>query len=194
MTNVRKMSKTTFSLLFFVILVVVLMSLSQSATGGVFYKLNELLSSKRMIGGYHSFLITLSFWILLIAGFVDSALRELKGIYVLTSFIIPIVLNVIVFFVSLIGLASIIDVRVFWALYYIGEIICIRVMFNKLSHLNVAKPFGMIDFAKGMFKEQEITGLNTIDFFVVFWSRIIVLVDWILLLISFSIYFLLLFI
>lgn len=188
MTNVRKMSKTAFSLLFFVILFAVLMSLSHSATGGVFYKLNEILSSKRMIGGYHSFIITLSFWILLIAGFIDSALRELKGIYVLTSFIIPIVLCVIVFCISLVGLATYIDIRVFWLLYYIGEIICIRVMFNKISYLKEAKPFGMIAFAKGMFKEQDITGTNSTDFFVVFWLRIIIFVDWILLLISFAIY------
>ena len=144
MTNVRKMSKTAFSLLFFVILFAVLMSLSHSATGGVFYKLNEILSSKRMIGGYHSFIITLSFWILLIAGFIDSALRELSGIYVLTSFIIPIVLCVIVFFISLVGLAAYIDIRIFWMLYYIGEIICVRVMFNKISYLKEAKPTAML--------------------------------------------------
>lgn len=76
MTTVRKTAKTTVTLIILATGLALLMRWCGTLSGEFFYKMEFLLNSKTQIGGFHSFLIRVSFWLLLIASGIEAVYRE----------------------------------------------------------------------------------------------------------------------
>lgn len=180
---VRKTTKTTLTLIILAIGIALLMRWCGTLSGEFFYKMELLLNSKGRIGGFHSFLISISFWLLLIAAGIEAVFREKNGFYVFGSFAAPIFFSLSVAAWGLAATSTRVNVIWFWLFYYAGLIICIRIAYGRLSSIKGAAPSKL----KQLFTNppsKNVGDISLIDRSVLYVTQIVMLTAWFALLIS----------
>lgn len=187
MTTVRKTSKTTVTLIILAIGLALLMRWCGTLSGEFFYKMEFLLNSKTQIGGFHSFLIRLSFWLLLIASGIEAVYREKNGVYALGSFGVPIIFSACVAVWGLVATSTRVNILWFWLFYYIGLILCVRISYSRLSNIKGAGPSKIKLLLKSPPSKND-GDISIIDRSVLYVVRIMMLVVWFVILISTIVY------
>lgn len=183
MTTVRKTTKTTVTLIILAVGLALLMRWCGTLSGEFFYKMEALLISKAQIGGFHSFLIPLSFWLLLIASGIESVYREKSGVYAFGSFGVPIIFSACVAVWGLVATSTRVNILWFWLFYYIGLIICVRISYSRLSNIKGAGPSKIKLLLKSPPSKND-GDVSIIDRSVLYVAKIVMLVDWIAVLIA----------
>lgn len=175
--TVRKIAKTTFSLLILALGMLILTRWCNAQSDGFAYRIRLLLWSKAQIGSVHSFLVSFSFWMLLLSSAVDSVFREKSGLYIFDSFGIPIALfSYVAIWVAFARSANI-DIRWFWLFYYIVLIICMKISFNGLSNIKGGGASKLKVFLKTPPKENDVD-VHIFDRYVLWVVRAILLFLW----------------
>lgn len=187
MTTVRKTAKATVTLIILAIGLTLLMRWCGTLPGEFFYKIESLLNSKTQIGGFHSFLIRLSFWLLLIASGLEAVFREKNGVYILTSFGVPIFFSMCVAVWGLVATSTRVNILWFWLFYYAGLIICVRILYSRLSNIKGAGPSKIKLLMKSPPSKND-GDISIIDRCVLYVAQIAMLVDWFTLLIFTIVY------
>lgn len=187
MTTVRKMAKTTVTLIILAIGLTLLMRWCGTLSGVFFYKMESLINSKTQIGGFHSFLIRFSFWLLLIASGLEAVYREKNGVYILTSFGVPIVFSMCVAVWGLVATSTRVNILWFWLFYYAGLIICVRILYSRLSNIKGTGPSKIKLLMKSSPPKND-GDISIIDRSVLYGAKIAMLVDWFALLIFTFVY------
>ena len=183
MTTVRKTAKTTVTLIILAVGLALLMRWCGTLSGEFFYKMASLLNSKTLIGGFHSFLIRLSFWLLLIASGIEAVYREKNGVYALGSFGVPIIFSACVAVWGLIATSTRVNILWFWLFYYVGLILCVRISYSRLSNIKGAGPSKIKLLVKNPPSKND-GDVSIIDRCVLYGAKIVLLVDWFALLIA----------
>ncbi len=179
MTTVRKASGTTITLYIFIAAIIVLTKLSTRWDVEFIYRMNLILGSRPRIGAFHSLVLAVSFWTLLIASGVDTIYRDKKGFAVLGAFGIPIVLSGCVAIWALISMSAYVDLRWFWLFYYVMMLICTKLSFNKISKAKGGGPAKIKEFFKTPPSKCD-ANVNIIDRYVLFSSKAVLLGFWFL--------------
>ena len=187
MTTVRKTAKTTVTLIILAIGLALLMRWCGTLSGEFFYKMEFLLSSKTQIGGFHSFLIRLSFWLLLIASGIEAVYREKNGVYALGSFGVPIIFSACVAAWGLVATSTRVNILWFWLFYYVRLILCVRISYSRLSNIKGAGPSKIKLLLKSPPSKND-GDISIIDRSVLYVVRIMMLVIWFAILISTIVY------
>lgn len=183
MTTVRKTTKTTVTLIILAVGLALLMRWCETLPGEFFYKMGVLLNSKEQIGGFHSFLIPLSFWLLLIASGIDSIYREKSGVYAFASFSTLIIFSMCVAVWGLVATSTRVNILWFWLFYYVGLFICVRILYSRLSGIKGAGPSKIKLLLKSPPSKND-ENISIIDRSVLYTAKIVMLIDWFALLIS----------
>ena len=129
-----------------------------------FQVVKAFMRTKTSIGGFHSFLITSSFWVLIIVSLVDMILNNyLNTSYTLkflASFKIPFgaICAIGVLFIPYIGLTNI---RLFWLFCYIILVICTRCSFALISRGST-----LSGFIRKICKNPKLSERSMIDYYV----------------------------
>ena len=176
MTTVRKTAKTTVTLITLVIGLVLLMRWCGTLSGDFFYKMEALLNSKAQIGGFHSLLIHVSFWILLIASGIEAVYCEKDGVYTLTSFAVPIIFSMCIAVWGLVAVSTRVNILWFWLFYYVGLFICVRISYGRLSKIKGAEPLKTELLLKNPSSKND-GDVSMIDRSVLYVAKIVMLVD-----------------
>lgn len=187
MTTVRKTAKTTVTLIILAIGLALLMRWCGTLSGVFFYKMESLLNSKTQIGGFHSFLIRFSFWLLLIASGLEAVYREKNGVYILTPFGVPIVFSMCVAVWGLVATSTRVNILWFWLFYYAGLIICVRILYSRLSNIKGTGSSKIKLLMKSPPPKND-GDISIIDRSVLYGAKIAMLVDWFALLIFTLVY------
>lgn len=183
MTTVRKMSETTVTLIILAVGLTILMRWYGTLSGEFFYKMEALLNSKAQIGGFHSFLISLSFWLLLVASGIETVYREKNGVYAMGPFGAPIIFSAGVAVWGLVATSTRVNILWFWLFYYVGLIVCIRISYSRLSKTKGAGPSKIKLLVKSPPSKND-GDVSIIDRSVLYVGKIVLLVDWFALLIT----------
>lgn len=183
MTTVRKTAKTTVTLIILAIGLALLMRWCGTLSGEFLYKMESLLNSKTQIGGFHSFLIRLSFWLLLIASGIEAVYREKNGVYALGSFGVPIIFSMCVAVWGLVATSTRVNILWFWLFYYVGLFISARISYSRLSSIKGAGPSKIKLLMKSPPSKND-GDISIIDRSVLYVAKIAMLVDWFALLIA----------
>lgn len=183
MTTVRKTTKTTVTLIILALGLALLMRWCGTLSGEFFYKMEALLSSKVQIGGFHSFLTPLSFWLLLIASGIESVYREKSGVYAVGSFGVPIIFSACVAVWGLVATSTRVNIMWFWLFYYVGLIICVRIAYGKLSSIKGSGPAKIKLFLKSPPAKND-GNVSLVDRTVLYIARVVLLADCIALFVS----------
>lgn len=183
MTTVRKTAKTTVTLIILATGLALLMRWCGTLSGEFFYKMEFLLNSKTQIGGFHSFLIRVSFWLLLIASGIEAVYREKNGAYVLGSFGTPIIFSMCIAVWGLVATSSRVNMLWFWLFYYAGLIVCVRISYSRLSNIKGAGPSKIKHLLKSPPSKND-GDISIIDRRVLYVTQIILLIAWVALLIA----------
>lgn len=187
MTTVRKTAKTTVTLIILAIGLALLMRWCGTLSEEFFYKMESLLNSKTQIGEFHSFLIRLSFWLLLIASGIEAVYREKNGVYALGSFGVPIIFSACVAVWGLVATSTRVNILWFWLFYYVGLILCVRISYSRLSNIKGAGPSKIKLLLKSPPSKND-GDISIIDRSVLYVVRIMMLVIWFAILISTIVY------
>lgn len=183
MTTVRKMTKTTVTLIILAVGLTLIMRWCRTLPGEFFYKMEYLLRSKTQIGGFHSFLIPVSFWLLLIASGIEAIYCEKNGVYVLSPFGTPLIFSMCVAVWGLVATSTRVNILWFWLFCYVGLIICVRIAYGRLSNIKGAGPSKIKLLLKSPPSKND-GDVSIIDRSVLYVAKIVMLVDWFALLIS----------
>lgn len=183
MTTVRKMTKTTVTLIILAVGLTLLMRWCGTLSGAFFYKMEALLNSKAQIGGFHGFLIPLSFWLLLVSSGIETVYREKSGVYALGSFGAPIIFSACVAVWGLVATSTRVNILWFWLFYYVGLIVCIRISYSRLSNIKGAGPSKIKLLVESPPSKND-GDVSIIDRCVLYGAKIILLVNWFALLIA----------
>ena len=183
MTTVRKTTKTTVTLIILAVGVALLMRWCGMLPGKFFYKMRALLYSKAQIGGGYSFLIFLSFWLLLIVSEIEVIYREQTGVHAVGSFGAPIIFSICVAVWGVVATSARVNTLWFWLFYHVGLIICIRIAYNRLSNIKGAGSSKIKLLVKSPPSKSD-DDISLIDRSVLYITKIVMLVDWFALLIS----------
>lgn len=183
MTTVRKTAKTTVTLTIVAVGLALLMRWCRTLQGEFFYKMETLLISKAQIGGFHGFLIPVSFWMLLIASGIEAIYREKNGIYVLGAFGTPIIFSLCVAVWGLVATSTSVNILWFWLFYYVGLVICVRISYSRLSNIKDAGPSKIKLLLKSPPSKND-GDISIIDRGVLYAAKIMMLADWFALMIS----------
>lgn len=183
MTTVRKTAKTTVALIILTIGLALLMRWCGTLSGEFFYKMESLLNSKAQIGGFHSLLIRLSFWLLLIASGIEAVYREKNGVYALGSFGVPIIFSACVAVWGLVATSTRVNKLWFWLFYYVGLILCVRISYSRLSNIKGAGPSKIKLLLKSPPSKND-GDISIIDRSVLYVAKIVLLGDLFALLIA----------
>lgn len=183
MTTVRKMTKMSVTLIILAVGLALPMRWCGTLSGEFFYKMESLLNSKTQIGGFHSFLISLSFWGPLIASGIETVYHEKNGVYALGPFGVPIIFSMCVVVWGLVATSTRVNILWFWLFYYIGLIICVRISYSRLSNIKGAGPSKIKLLLKSP-PSKNGGDISIIDRSVLYVAKIMMLVDWFTLLIA----------
>ena len=179
MTSVRKTSGTTVTLFIFIVTIVVLTRLSNRWDSDFISQMNLILSSRPRIGAFHSIVLGVSFWLLLIASTFDAVFREKKGLDILSAFGIPIIFSGCIAIWGLVVISSYVDLRWFWLFYYVVMLICTKLSFNKISKAKGGGPTKINEFFKTPPSKCD-TEVSIVDRYVLFSAKAVLLVLWFL--------------
>lgn len=183
MTTVRKTAVTTMTLIVLAAGLAMLMRWCGTLSGEFFRKMNALLNSKSQIGSLHSILITISFWLLLIASGIEAVYREKNGVNILGAFGTPIVFSMCVAVWGLVATSTRVNTLWFWLFYYVGLFICSRISYGRLSNIKGAGPSKIKLLLKSPPSKND-GEVSIIDRFVLYAAKISMLIDGLLLLIA----------
>ena len=183
MTTVRKTAKTTVTLIILAVGMALLMHWCGTLSGEFFYKMEALLNSKGQIGGFHSFLIHVSFWLLLIASGIETVYREKSGVYALGPFGAPIIVSACGAVWGLVATSTRVNILWFWLFYYVGLVVCIRISYSRLSNIKGAGPSKIKLLVKSPPSKND-GDVSIIDRSVLYGAKIVLLCDWFALLIA----------
>ncbi len=142
MTSVRETTKTTVTLLVFAVGVALLMRWCGTLRGAFFFQMKSLLHSRAQIGRLHSFLISLSFRLLLTASCIEAVYNKRRGVNALGSFEFPMVFSACVALWGIAATSVRVSIPWFWLFYYVGLMICVRITYRRISSIKVAVPDG----------------------------------------------------
>lgn len=145
--------------------------------------MKALLNSKAQIGGFHSLLIHVSFWVLLIASGIEAVYREKNGVYILGAFGVPIIFSTCVAVWGLVATSTRVNILWFCLFYYAGLIICVRILYNRLSNIEGAGPSKIKLLLKSPPSKND-GDISIIDRSFLYFTKIAMLVDWFALLIA----------
>lgn len=128
-----------------------------------FNVIKAFMRTKASIGGFHSFLISFSFWAIVIISLIDMILNHYLRIVYRLNFMVPFGIpfgGACAIGVLLIPFIGLTNVRLFWLLCYIILIICIRLSFALISRGST-----LIGFVKKIRKAEKPSGENLIDYY-----------------------------
>lgn len=183
MTTVRKTTKTTVTLIVLIIGIVLLMRWCGTLSEDFFLKLARLLNSRSQIGGFQSFLISISFWFLLVEGGIEAIFHEKNGIYILGSFGVPIIFSLCVAVWGLAATSTRVNITWFLLFYYVGLLVCIRIAYGRLSGIKGAGPAKFKKLLTNPPSKND-GDISIIDRNVLYVAQILLLTTWFALLIS----------
>lgn len=187
MTSVRKAAKTTVTLIILLIGIVVLTNYCETKAGDFFYKIERLMDSKNQIGALHSFIISFSFMLLLIAAVIDSVFRDKVALSVLGSFSLVITISVCVAVCAIYMKLSRESYVWFWLLYYIGLIVCSRMAYGRVSGITGAGPAKIALLLKSTPSKND-SSASIIDRTVIYALQIVMIFDQYTLIIGAAVY------
>ena len=187
MTTVRNATKTTATLITLIIVIALLTHFFGKLTREPFYGMGALLRSKTLIGGFHSALLSISFWLLLMASGVEAIFRENSGVYIFGSFRTPLIFSLCFAVLGIIALLARINIIWFWLFYFIGLIVCVKIAFGGLSRIKGAGPSKIKLFFTSPPSKND-ADVSIVDRWVLYVVRFVMLVDWFALLLSFVIF------
>ncbi|SCW45888.1 hypothetical protein SAMN02910456_01226 [Ruminococcaceae bacterium YRB3002] len=178
MTSVKNMTKTTVSMIVFAIGIALLMLLWENHPGSVLRELLYLFTIKEQFGVFHNIMISFSFWILMAASGVDAVLRDKKGLSLFDPFAVPVSYLLSVAFLILVAFSStkMSIAIVFWMIYYVSVFICIRIEYSRICHIKGAGPVWFKQFIKTL-PSQNDPSVSIIDRWIIYVTRIILLID-----------------
>ncbi len=190
MTTVRKMTKTTATLVILAVVLTLLMRWCGTLSGEFFYTLDALLNSRALIGGFHSILISFSFWLLLIVSGIKAVHYEESGVHALVLFALPFIFSVCVAVWGLVAMSTQVNLLWFWLFYSVGLIICVRISYGSLSYIAGPGPWKKKQQMKNSsYKNPKNYGdAGMVDQSVLYAAKTVMLVDWFALLISAVVY------
>ena len=183
MTSARKAAKTTATLVVLIIGITILMRWCETLSDGFIYQTNLLLNSKSQIGGYHSFIVSLSFWLLLISSGIDAVFKGKSGVYIIDSFGVPITFSLCVAVWGLAAVSTQVNIDWFWLFYYVGLIICIRIAYGRISNIKGAGPSKIILFLKSAPSKND-SEVSIIDRCILYVTKVVMLMNWFALILS----------
>lgn len=183
MTTVRKMSKTTLTLLAVTAVIVLFSYLCSSLFNSFFRTMKSLLGTKERIGLLYNCVVSASFWILLAASVVESIQREKSGYIIYELFIIPLVFSGLVAIWGIVGISSRISMIWFWVFYHIVMIICLRKAYLRITKIVGGGPSKVKDFIKDPLCQSAL-GVNIIDRKILCWTKVVLLSDYAMVIIS----------
>jgi len=184
MTTVRKTAETTAILIVFAIGIVLLMRWCKTLSLDFFNTLDQLMMSRKQLGAYHSFLVTMSFWSMMVVLLFDAVYRNNSGLRVLESYIIPTLFTVCVAVWGLVATYAAVNTVWFWAFIYLGEIVCFRIVYSRLCRINGAGPYKIVPFLKSPPSSND-TSVHIVDRTMLYILKILVLLELLVLVISF---------
>ena len=187
MISIRKGSKTTFSLMLFIAVIVVLTYFINQSQSSFFYRIRLMLESSYMLGGYHRFVLSMCFWTLLISSVLKVIFLRKTGFYVIGSFGVPLIFSACAFVCCLIVSSTGLDMRWFWLVYYIGLIICLRIDFGKMSDIKGAGSRNYKPFFKDLYKSSNY-GDSQADIIILQTSKIALIIVLVLSIVSLVVY------
>lgn len=183
MSNVRKSSKTTVTLLVFCIGLFWLTAWCQTLDSDFITQMNLLLSSNRLLGRFHVLLLKTAFWMILIASGTDAIFSEKSALSVIGSFILPIIFSIACAVWALVSIDSYVDLRWFWLFYTLALTFCTRKSFKKLANHHDASLMKINAFIKSISRKKNCNNSKA-DYYVIYFLRLLLLIMWILLIIA----------
>lgn len=183
MNTVKHTSKTTATLIVFILGLVALTKWCDTLPDQVINNIQHILNTKVMLEPFFAVVQSVSFWILLIVSVVYAIMEGCSGFKVFRAFSVPITISIIAIigtFIPGIGF------HWFWTGYFVLLILGIKNAFKKMSSLNKSDD-KIIPFAKGLGKRPNIEG-NAVDFYVVYVTKILLLVLFIVIILSLIVY------
>jgi len=189
--NVRKVSKTTFSLIVLIVgLIYLLPVIRYALLYGEFYTLGNRLYELYYLGGYYlggyyPFIVNAAIWIMIVAGMLDVIMRNKVAFDVLSSLNIPITVSIPVIIAALFPS---VDLIMFWGILQLAVILGIYGTFRKIIRNNHTNGQKMTPFIKKIKTAGGRPNGHIYDHYVVFGTSLLLLAVYALLVLSFLIY------
>lgn len=184
MNTVKQSAKITATLIIFILGLAALTKWCDTIPHEAVYYIQRTLNNQIMLEPTFKFIQSISFWSLLIVSLEYAVLNSCSGFKVLQAFAIPLTVSVITAIAALIP-----EIRFhwFWAGYFILLIFGIKSSFKKVSALN-GSTNKLFPFIKEISKKSSIKG-NAIDYYVVYVTKVLLLVLFAALILSLTIFF-----
>ena len=183
MNTVRHSTKTTATLIIFILGLVALAKWCDTIPHEAVYYVQRTLSNQIMLEPAFRIIQSISFWSLLIVSVEYAIISDCSGFKVFRAFAVPLTISVIVAVAALIP-----EIRFhwFWAGYFILLIFGIKSSFKKLSSLN-GSTNKLFSFIKELGKKSSIQG-NSIDYYVIYVTKVLLLALFVALVLSLTIF------
>lgn len=140
MYSIRSTSKTTIALIILAICIALLMYWCSAVPSIFSYYVLSLILSKEHFGKFHSFLVSASFWLLLLASANEAVFGEKRGFRVIKSFDIPIFISAWVAIWGFIAMNTQVNITWFWLCYYLCLLVGLTLSLRRQSRIKGAGP------------------------------------------------------
>lgn len=187
MNNVRKSSASTLSVMIVFALIVAIRYLIRMIWTDFYVMVEYHVSTISQMGGFHSFIMSFSFWLLLISSAVNAIYNNKPFFRVINAFLVPLLFSTGVVLTIIVYRSLYTDLRWFWLVYYVGMIACLRVSFNRINNPTNLNSSKIIPFLKVYFQKAGFQG-NVVDYHVLGLLRTIVAGTFFISIISFAAY------
>lgn len=183
MNTVKHSTKTTATLIIFILSLVALTKWCYTIPHEAVYHIQRTLNNQFMLEPIFRIVQNIGFWSLLVVSGMYAIINNCSGFKVLQAFAIPLTISVIVAIATLIPEISF---HWFWAGYFILLILGIKSSFKKLSSLN-GSTNKLFSFIKEIGKKPSIEG-NAIDYYVVYVIKVLLFALFVVLVLSLTIF------
>ena len=187
MLSVRKYAINSLVIIIALAGIYLLLTNEEILSQDFFVTMNRIIHTRKQIEPYHGYMVSISFWILILSSMIEAIFSEKSGLEIIGKFILPIGFSLCISIWGVIALSSPINTIWFWLSFYVGLIVCLRIAFTRISRIHGAGPDGLLSFLKSK-PSQNDPSVSIIDKRVLYITQFTILCDWIIIIISFVIY------
>lgn len=188
MTTIRKTAKITLTLSALFITVAILIKWTSLQLDQYYFEISVLWSSKDIFSWWHGFIVQFSFWLVLLASCIETLFCEISVVNILKCLRAPLVLVLFVAAWGIVAMFTLENFLLFWMFYYGGLFVCNQVVYRGITSVKGAGPSGIKLFLKSP-PSKNGGDVSLVDRYVLYVTRIALLVNMLVLPISLAVYF-----
>ena len=177
MSTVRKMTKSTLSLLALIVCIILISQIIRYAFSDYYFTMNQLLYTNRLVGGIYKIAGSVLFVFLLVVSGIEVIMSEKQAQFIFEPYRAPLVFISVFILWGMMGSFSLQSVLWFRLIYLIGLIICYVISFGRIAKLPGGGSGKISEFLKDPLPDRDLS-INMIDRRILLWvKRIILLLE-----------------